>query len=146
MGFEFMGVVGSIFAQNQKVNIVKWSTPRAGSDAIKIKALRPSYQKLVFWATLVPPRATGATFGNLVQIWSQKLRLGYIFHVQVLSRNLFLRKKDVEPPTLTQPNKRSIWNSQVNSWEFFMIYRNLEQGVSNIFKSIHFAISPVKLV
>ena len=30
-----------------------------------------------------------STFGNFVQIWSQKLRLGYVFHVQVLSRNLF---------------------------------------------------------
>ena len=72
---------------------LKWSTRREQSNSEKKTGLSPSYQKLVFWCHFVPPDATGATLGVWVQILPQVVRIGHIYHLQVISQNRFLEKK-----------------------------------------------------
>ena len=78
-GGGFSPITRPFLDENQLIDIPKWSSLQAGSDAIKIKALRPSYKNFIFWATLVPPSATGAAYGLRAQIFSQKLPLGIPF-------------------------------------------------------------------
>ena len=48
----------------------------------------------------MPPGATGATLRVRVQILSQKLPIGYTFHLQLLSRNQYFGKNQGGPPPL----------------------------------------------
>ena len=75
---------GVEFRSKSKANTVikKRYTLRAGSDAFKIKALRPYVLKAIFW------RPTRRRHGIFDQIWSEKLRFfGYLPHITTNSKS-----------------------------------------------------------
>ena len=99
-GGGFLAITRPFLDENQLIYIPKWSSLQAGSDAIKIKALRPSYKNFIFWATLVPPSATGAAYGLRAQIFSQKLPLGIPFMYNQYLESHSAEKSTPETPSL----------------------------------------------